>query len=118
MSPPVLGLRLATIALDTAGQLAFKAASAVEEDGLGQWRAMASRHWLWLGIGFCVGEFFLWLAFLSLVPLSEGVLLRHSDRRKKVPERGSGIWTAGSHCAALGWQRGGWARRRRTRSGP
>jgi drug/metabolite transporter (DMT)-like permease len=36
---------------------------------------MASRPWLWLGVGCYVAEFLVWLAFLSLVPLSEGVLL-------------------------------------------
>jgi len=36
---------------------------------------MAVRPWLWLGIGCYVIEFLVWVAFLSLVPLSEGVLL-------------------------------------------
>ena len=36
---------------------------------------MARRPWLWLGIGCYVLEFVLWLAFISLVPLSDGVLL-------------------------------------------
>jgi drug/metabolite transporter (DMT)-like permease len=30
---------------------------------------------LWLGIGSYVVEFLVWIAFLSLIPLSEGVLL-------------------------------------------
>ncbi len=36
---------------------------------------MAARPWLWLGIASYVFEFLVWIAFLSLVPLSEGVLL-------------------------------------------
>jgi drug/metabolite transporter (DMT)-like permease len=36
---------------------------------------MASRPWLWLGIASYVIEFLVWIAFLSLIPLSEGVLL-------------------------------------------
>lgn len=65
------------VVVDTAGQLAFKAAAhdAHESDGLQRWRHMASRPWLWLGIGCYIAEFLVWLAFLSLVPLSEGVLL-------------------------------------------
>ena len=36
---------------------------------------MARRPWIWIGIGSYVAEFLIWLAFLSLVPLSDGVLL-------------------------------------------
>jgi len=36
---------------------------------------MASHPWLWLGIASYVIEFLVWIAFLSLIPLSEGVLL-------------------------------------------
>lgn len=63
------------VVFDTAGQLAFKAAATAEGDGLQHWRAMTSRPWLWLGIICYVAEFVVWLAFLSIVPLSEGVLL-------------------------------------------
>ncbi len=62
---------------DTAGQLALKAAAVDPRagDGLARWRFMAARPWLWLGVGCFTLEFGLWLAFLSLVPLSDGVLL-------------------------------------------
>ena len=63
------------ILCDTGGQLAFKKAATVPGDGLARWTAMAADPWLWAGIAFYVGEFVAWLAFLSLVPLSEGVLL-------------------------------------------
>lgn len=36
---------------------------------------MLTRPWLWLGVVCFIGEFVVWLAFLSLVPLSQGVLL-------------------------------------------
>ena len=76
---PVLtvGLWLVNVVLDTCGQLAFKAAAVDPASGAGlaRWRHMASRPWLWLGVGCYVFEFLAWIAFLSLVPLSEGVLL-------------------------------------------
>ncbi len=71
------GLWLLNIVLDTGGQLAFKAAAGDEAagDGLARWKHMASRPWLWLGVASYVIEFLVWIAFLSLIPLSEGVLL-------------------------------------------
>ena len=77
ISTLVAGLWLLNIVLDTGGQLAFKAAAGdrAAGDGLARWKHMASRPWLWLGIGSYVVEFLVWIAFLSLLPLSEGVLL-------------------------------------------
>jgi drug/metabolite transporter (DMT)-like permease len=77
ISTLVASLWLFNIVLDTGGQLAFKAAAGDEEagDGLARWKHMASRPWLWLGISCYVIEFMVWIAFLSLIPLSEGVLL-------------------------------------------
>jgi drug/metabolite transporter (DMT)-like permease len=77
ISPLVAGLWLLNIVLDTGGQLAFKAAAGDEAagDGLARWKHMASRPWLWLGVASYVIEFLVWIAFLSLIPLSEGVLL-------------------------------------------
>ena len=77
ISSLVAGLWLLNIVLDTGGQLAFKAAAGdrAAGDGLARWKHMASRPWLWLGIGSYVLEFLVWIAFLSLIPLSEGVLL-------------------------------------------
>jgi len=65
------------VVLDTGGQLAFKAAASDpnEAEGLQRWKHMLSRPWLWLGIACYVLEFVAWIAFLSLVPLSKGVLL-------------------------------------------
>lgn len=63
--------------LDAGGQLAFKRA-AVEPgagDGWARWRHMLARPWIWLGVACFAGEFLVWLAFLSVVPLAQGVLL-------------------------------------------
>lgn len=77
MTPLVMTLWILNVLVDSGGQLAFKAAAADPRagDGLARWRFMACRPWLWIGIGCYVAEFVLWLAFLSLVPLSDGVLL-------------------------------------------
>ena len=77
MSPLILALWLANVVLDTGGQLAFKAAAIDPEarDGLARWLHMAARPWLWLGIGCYVLEFLVWIAFLSLQPLSQAILL-------------------------------------------
>lgn len=77
-TPLLVGsLWLLNIVLDTGGQLAFKAAAGdpAAGDGLARWKHMASRPWLWLGVSCYVFEFLVWIAFLSLIPLSEGVLL-------------------------------------------
>lgn len=77
VSPLAASLWLVNSLFDTVGQLALKRA-AVERGGGDEklrWQRMARGPWLWLGLGcFCV-EFFAWLGFLSLVPLSTGVLL-------------------------------------------
>lgn len=76
--PMLTGLLwVANVLLDTCGQLALKAAAAdpAVGHGAGRWRHMARRPWLWIGVGCYAFEFLAWIAFLSLVPLSEGVLL-------------------------------------------
>ena len=66
--------------LDTIGHVALKTAArnAGDADGVAWWH-MARMPWMWLGVG-CFGlEFLAWLAFLTLVPLSQGVLLGSFD---------------------------------------
>lgn len=77
LSTLVAGLWLANVILDTGGQLAFKAAAGdpAAGDGLARWRYMMRRPWLWTGIGCYVLEFLVWIAFLSLLPLSRAILL-------------------------------------------
>jgi len=76
-SAVTIGFWALNIAVDSAGQLAFKAAAMEpgEAEGLARWRYMLQRPWIWAGIACFVVEFVLWLAFLSLVPLAQGVLL-------------------------------------------
>ncbi|MFA5494610.1 MAG: EamA family transporter [Porticoccaceae bacterium] len=77
MSPLVIVLWLLNVLLDTGGQLAFKAAAADPDagEGMARWKHMLARPWLGLGIACYIAEFVVWIAFLSLVPLSRGVLL-------------------------------------------
>jgi drug/metabolite transporter (DMT)-like permease len=77
MSPIATLLWTCNLFIDTFGQLSFKAAAdAPEAVGvLDRWRFMLGNYWLWLGIGTYIIEFFVYLAFLSNVPLSQGVLM-------------------------------------------
>ena len=77
MSPLVATLWLVNVTLDTGGQLAFKAAASDPNagDGVARWRHMASRPWLWLGLLAYALHLLSWIAFLSLVELSQGMLL-------------------------------------------
>jgi len=67
---------LLNIAVDTVGHTAFKAAAITEhETEWHRWKKMLSSLPLWIGI-ICFGfEFVIWLALLSLVPLSLAMLL-------------------------------------------
>ena len=77
MSSTVFFVWFLTILVDTIGQLAFKAAAArhKDSDGFNYWQMLLKQPWLWAGIFCYIFEFVIWLAFLSLVPLSEGVML-------------------------------------------
>lgn len=67
---------LLNVVLDTAGQLAFKAAAVTAHESEWQrWKAMLGLPVLWLGITCFVLEFFAWLALLSMVPLSLAMLI-------------------------------------------
>lgn len=70
-------LWVVTVALDAAGQLAFKAATLgpSHADGVARWMSMARRPWIWIGVALYGAEFILWLAFLSVNALSSSVLL-------------------------------------------
>jgi drug/metabolite transporter (DMT)-like permease len=75
MNHLTLTVWLINMLCDTVGQLTFKKAAILPGDGMERWIRMARSPWLWAGIAcYCV-EFFAWLAFLSMVPLSIGVLL-------------------------------------------
>ncbi len=107
---------LGNVILDTLGQLAFKRAATISKEGEGwhYWVNLFSNGWLWVGIGAYVGEFLLWLAFLTLVPLSEGILLgsvniiavmvvgRILFKEKLTPLRLTGILLVASGVAVVG----------------
>jgi drug/metabolite transporter (DMT)-like permease len=65
----------------TAGQLLFKAASIrAEGDGVaGHWRSLMADGFIWIAIIIYIVEFFIWMAFLSLVPLWQGVMVACAD---------------------------------------
>jgi len=77
MSLAIALLWLLNIGFDTLGQISFKQGSIAQNDASGVrfWLNTLKNHWIMIGIACYVVEFGLWLAFLSLVPLSEGVVL-------------------------------------------
>ena len=117
ITPLVALLWALNMLVDTGGQLAFKAAATADPrsgTGLARWIWMARRPWLWIGIGCYVAEFIVWLAFLSLVPLSDGVLLgsinivavmiagRFLFRERLSPLRVAGILLVSAGVAVVG----------------
>ena len=77
MSATAVMLLVCNLVWDTAGHLAFKAAAEHERHltGWEHWKAMLRDKWIWLGALAFVCELLCWLAFLSMVPLSTGVLV-------------------------------------------
>jgi len=68
------------IVLDTTGHLSFKRAALAEhETEWRRWRMMLSAPMIWIGAACFVLQFFVWLALLSLVPLSLAVMLGAID---------------------------------------
>lgn len=71
-----IALWIANIILDTAGHLAFKSVAVTDDEAeLRRWKNMLSSPLLWAGIACFVLEFVVWLALLSLIPLSQAVLI-------------------------------------------
>jgi len=65
---------------NTTGQMLLKAASLRSaRAGKSHWAGLMTDPLLWLGLGIYVVEFFLWLAFLSIVPLWQGVMVACID---------------------------------------
>lgn len=77
MTPLILLLWMLNAVVDTTGHISFKAAAyhSAHHDGLAHWKHMLTHRWIWFGVISYIAEFFLWTAFLSLVPLSRGVML-------------------------------------------
>src|ERR1700694_3472594 len=67
---------ITSVLLDTAGRIAFKSAAVTGVDSEWQrWQRMLRSPALWIGIiCFCL-EFIVWLALLSLIPLSQAILI-------------------------------------------
>lgn len=72
-----LALWLLIVILASVGQLAFKSAASdpAQVGTFEGWLRMVRRPWLWVGIGSFVLQFVLWIAFLSLIALSLGMML-------------------------------------------
>src|SRR5437588_5611520 len=74
MSRLATALWIINIFVDTAGHLSFKAAADAKA-AHGTWLTMLRSVYLWIGIA-CFGlEFAVWFALLSLIPLSQAVLV-------------------------------------------
>jgi drug/metabolite transporter (DMT)-like permease len=70
-------LWIGSVLLDTTGRLAFKSAALTGSTGgeWQRWKVMLRSPALWAGIlSFCL-EFVVWLALLSLIPLSQAILI-------------------------------------------
>lgn len=111
-----LSLWAGNVFCDTLGQIAFKLAATApgNRDGMRYWLDLARRPWVWVGIAAYVFEFLLWLGLLTLVPLSQGVLLasiniitimlvgRFMFRERLTPLRLTGILLVAAGVAVAG----------------
>ena len=82
MSLLALVLLLAVLIGNTAGQLLFKAAAMRASSGnsVGHyWLALGTQPMLWIAIIIYVVEFFVWMAYLAVVPLWQGVMVASID---------------------------------------
>jgi len=76
MSSKVLIFWIASVVFDTTGHLAFKSAATAEAATLVQrWKILLRSPRLWTGIICFVLEFAVWFALISLIPLSQAVLI-------------------------------------------
>jgi len=110
MTPLAALLWIANIVLDTAGHLAFKAVAVTHgENERRRWKTMLSLPRLWAGVAcFCI-EFAVWFALLSLIPLSQAVLIGSINivvvmmaGRVLFRERLDGLRVAGMWMIAIG----------------
>ena len=69
-------LWVVNVFLNAAGHLAFKAVAVTDDEKeLQRWKTMMAAPWLWAGIVCFVIEFAVWFALLSLIPLSQAMLI-------------------------------------------
>ena len=76
MEPVAAAILFAVLILDTVSHLALKGASeaASQKTGFAYWGRLLKSFGFWLGIVCFFALFVCWLAFLSLVPLAQGVM--------------------------------------------
>lgn len=77
MSSLAVWIWIASVLFDSGGRLALKAAAGggAIEDEWQRWKRMSRSPALWIGIA-CFGlEFVVWLALVSLIPLSQAILI-------------------------------------------
>lgn len=81
MSSFALMLLAVVVIGNTAGQILFKYASvrAYRQEAVAHWQSLALDPLLWIALVIYVFEFFMWLAFLSVVPLWQGVMVACVD---------------------------------------
>lgn len=77
MSSFAIMLWLLNLFFDTTGHRSFKVAATVADTvhGVQRWRCMIRDKWIWIVVLAFVFEFQIWVVFLSVVPLSVGVLM-------------------------------------------
>lgn len=77
MTITIFCLWLSNVCCDTLGQIAFKfaAVSPKNRDTWHYWLDLLGNYWLWIGISSYGIGFLLWIAFLTLIPLSQAILL-------------------------------------------
>src|SRR5262249_10220638 len=77
MTAPATVLWLFNLLFNTTGHLLLKAASVRAGSGSGwqHWGRVARQSVLWLALLAFVGEFLVWMAFLSQMPLSVAVMM-------------------------------------------
>jgi len=71
MPPLAIALWIANIILETAGHLSFKSVASAHQ----AWRRMLRMPLLWIGICCFAMEFVVWFGLLSLIPLSQAMLI-------------------------------------------
>ena len=77
MTNLAIGLWAGNVLADTSGRLLFKRAAETDaaHTQFQRWQRMLRSPALWTGIVCFVLEFVLWLALLSLIPLSQAILI-------------------------------------------
>jgi drug/metabolite transporter (DMT)-like permease len=77
MTPVATIIWFFNMLFDSLGQLSFKAAAVEGDHGsfFEHWRSLLGNKWLWLGLLFYAIDIVVWLAFLSMVPLSVAILV-------------------------------------------